>query len=273
MLPILIDLGTYDLPLIGETHLFLPTYGVLFATGVLAAWWWFMRRARGFGIPEERLFNLTFYSLLAGIVGAKLTLVLVDFKSYLEHPADLLGTIRSAGVVIGGVIAGATAFILYCRRNGLPLWRLADAIAAPLALGQAIGRIGCFSAGCCWGAPAAMENAFAVTFTSSDTQTGVPLHQALIPTQLMHMGHALFLAVALTWLWRREDQREGVVFWVYVVLYSVGRGLIEFWRDDSQRGLYFGDEISTSQILALLGLVVGVAMLVRARRSGTAGSA
>ena len=151
MYPILIDFGTYRLPFLGETHLFVPSYGLLFAVGTLLAWVWFMRRGRALGVPEEPLFNLTFYTLLGGILGAKLTLVLVDLRSYLEHPADLWGTLRSAGVLIGGVIAGAAVFVLYARRQGLPLFRLGDAIAAPLAMAQGVGRLGCFAAGCCWG--------------------------------------------------------------------------------------------------------------------------
>jgi prolipoprotein diacylglyceryltransferase len=74
--PTLIDLGRHDLPLFGETHLFLPTYGVLFALGVVLAWAWFMRRTRESGVSEEQRFNLAFYSVLAGIIGAKLLLIL-----------------------------------------------------------------------------------------------------------------------------------------------------------------------------------------------------
>jgi phosphatidylglycerol:prolipoprotein diacylglycerol transferase len=135
MWPVLIDLGTRELPLLGRTHLFLPTYGVLFALGTVLAWWWFVRRARSLGVPDEQVFNLSFYSLLAGIVGAKLTLILLDARAYWQHPADLLGVVRSAGVLLGGVLAGALVFVMYSRRHGLPLFRLADAVAAPLALG------------------------------------------------------------------------------------------------------------------------------------------
>ena len=150
MFPTLIDLGTHDLPLLGEQHLFLPTYGFLFALGVVVSWIWFMRRAKGMGLPEDRLFNLTFYSVLAGILGAKLLLIVVDWRTYVANPVEILGTLRSAGVLMGGVLAGALTFVYYCRRFDLPLWTLADAISAPLVLAQAMGRLGCFSAGCCW---------------------------------------------------------------------------------------------------------------------------
>jgi len=132
MHPILLDFGWHEIPLLGRTHLFLPSYGVLFAAGVLIAWWWFLRRARALGINEEKVFNLGFYGLLGGIVGAKATLIAVEWRTYAEHPWEILGSVRSAGVLMGGVLAGSAAFALYARRNQLPLFRLADAAAGDL---------------------------------------------------------------------------------------------------------------------------------------------
>ena len=263
MFPTLIDLGTYDLPLLGETHLFLPTYGALFAGSAIVAWWWFLKRARAMKVPDEAVFNLSFYALLAGIVGAKLTLVILDWRYYMANPGELLGTLRTAGVLMGGVTAGGIVFWLYGRRQGLPLRRLADALVAPVALAQAIGRLGCHSAGCCWGKAA--EGGFAVTFTHplAREQTGVPLGIPLVPVQLLQMAHDLLLALLLTWLWRRRLRPAGTVMWCYVLLYSVGRSVIEIWRGDLQRGLYFGETISTSQLIGLAGALLASTMLVR----------
>ena len=268
MFPTLIDFGTHELPGLGETHLFLPTYGALFATAALVCGWWFLRRGRELGQPEDQLFNLLFYGFLAGILGAKFTLVALDLRHYLEHPRLLLGTLRSAGVLIGGVIAGGMMFALYARRRGLPALRLLDAIAAPLALGQSIGRLGCFLAGCCWGVGTAGQSVFAVTFTNpvAREQTGVPLNVPLVATQLTQSVNDLLLALVLTWLWRRRLQPPGTVFWIYVLLYSISRGVIEFWRGDAQRGLFFGDSLSTSQLFALAGLLFAMIMIFRGRR-------
>jgi len=267
MFPTLIDFGVRDLPFLGETHLFVPTYGVLFATAAVAAWWWFLSRARSLELPEEQLFNLSFYTLLAGILGAKLTLVVVDWRDYLAHPAELWGTLRSAGVLMGGVIAGGAVFVSYGRRHGLPLGRLADAIAAPVALAQAVGRLGCFSAGCCWGVPADTQSRLAVTFTDpmAHQLTGVRLNVPLVPTQLIQMTHDLLLALMLTWMWRRRVEPPGTVIWTYVLVYSVGRGVIEFWRGDTARGLWLGETLSTSQLLGLAGAVLALVMLVHGR--------
>lgn len=265
MFPILIDFGTVTLPLVGELHLFLPTYGFLFATSVLLAWFWFQRRARSVGVPEEHSFNMSFYGVLAGVVGAKLLLVLVDWRVYLRHPAEILGTLRAGGVLLGGVVAGAATFTYYVRRHGLPFLKLVDAGAAPLALAQSIGRLGCFSAGCCWGAETSPGAALAVTFTDpvAHQQTGVPLGIPLVPVQLIQSLHDLALCLFLTLLWRRRPRPDGTVFWAYVLVYSIGRGTIELWRGDAGRGLYFGGLLSTSQLLGIAGVLLAVVMLVR----------
>jgi phosphatidylglycerol:prolipoprotein diacylglycerol transferase len=266
--PILIDLGTHDLPVLGETHLFLPTYGVLFAIAVLIAWWWYIRRARTLDLAEDLLFNQIFYALLAGIIGAKLALILVDWRSYLAHPGEILGTLRSAGVLMGGVIAGALVFTWYARRHDMPLHRLGDAIAAPLVLAQGIGRLGCLSAGCCWGRPLDADHPLAIVFTDprAREQTGVPLGSPLAPTQIIELSYDLLLALLLTRLWRARLAPDGTVFWIYVLAYSAGRLIIELWRGDVHRGLYFGGLLSTSQLIAMGGIALGSVMLLLGRR-------
>jgi len=255
----------FELPLLGEVRL--PVYGMLFATGVLVAWWWFTRRARTLELREELVFNLTFYTLLSGILGAKLLLIAVD--AYRGQPIDLLGVLRSAGVVIGGLIGGAAAFVVYGRRHGLPVLALADAIAAPVALSQAIGRLGCLFAGCCYGK---LTNAWwGIRFTNPEAVGWLPpvggVFPARIPTQLIHAGVDLVLALVLTVLWRRRrGMTPGTIFWWYMLLYAVGRGAVEFLRGDVERGLFLGGAVSTSQILSLL--VAALALLLLWRRPG-----
>jgi phosphatidylglycerol:prolipoprotein diacylglycerol transferase len=168
---------------------------------------------------------------------------------------------------MGGVAAGAVVFAAYGRQRRLPVLRLADAIAAPLALAQSVGRLGCFGAGCCYGVPARPGNRFAVVFTdpAAAERTGVPLNVPLVPTQLTQMASDLVLALVLTWLWRRRSEPPGTVFWWYMLLYGLSRGLVEFWRGDAGRGLYFGQSLSTSQILSAAAVVVALVMLLRGR--------
>jgi len=265
MHPILIDFGTFDLPLFGTTHLFLPSYGAIFALGALAAWTWFVARARRLNLPQEPVFNLAFYTLLAGLLGAKLTLFVVDLPYYLAHPAEILGMIRSAGVLMGGVFAGAVVFVAYARKHNLPVWELTDAIVAPLALAQGVGRLGCFAAGCCYGV--ASDAWCAVRFTSiaANEQTGIPLGVPLRPVQLIEFAFDLALAIVLTGLWRLRPKPPGTVLWIYFVVYGAGRATIELWRGDSVRGLWFGGAVSTSQMFSVAAVAVGAFFLIRDR--------
>ena len=96
-------------------------------------------------------------------------------------------------------------------------------------------------------------------------QTGVPLGVSLFPTQLTEMAVDLLLVVILTVMWRRAVRPPGSTFWTYVLLYSVARGVIEIWRGDSHRGVYFDGSISTSQSLAIATSLLAIAMLVRGR--------
>lgn len=269
MFPVLIDLGTWNLPFIGETPLFLPTYGVLFAISVVMGWSWFARRGRLLGVDPEVQFNLAFYTVLGGLLGAKSLLILLDWRFYLDNPRMILGTLRSAGVLIGGVLAGAVVFVYYCHRHKLPTWKLADALAAPLVLAQGIGRLGCWAAGCCWGRATDPGTFLATVFTDprAGAQTGVPLNTPMIATQLVQMASDLSIAFVVTLLWRRRPEPAGTVFWTYVLLYSVTRGLIEFWRGDATRGLWFGQNLSTSQLFAIAGFIAAVVILWVGRRA------
>ena len=265
MHPILIDFGTYNLPVFGTTHLFLPTYGVIFALGALAAWWWFVARANRLNLPQEPVFNLAFYTLVAGLVGAKLTLIIVDLPYYLANPAEILGTVRSAGVLMGGLFAGAITFVVYARKHELPIGELADAIAAPVALAQGIGRLGCFAAGCCYGVASNSWCAIPFTSVAAHEQTGVPLGMPLLPVQLIEFAFDLVLALVLTLAWRRPLRPAGSALWLYFVLYGAGRATIEVWRGDSVRGVWFGGAVSTSQLFSVAAVAVGLFFLIRDR--------
>lgn len=251
----------FELPIVGEVRL--PVYGMLFATGVLVAWWWFARRARALEVREDLVFNLTFYTLLAGLVGAKLLLIGVDL--YRGQPIDLLGVLRSAGVVIGGLIGGAAAFVAYGRRHDLPVLSLADAIAAPVALSQAIGRLGCLFAGCCYGK--LTDAWWGIRFPNPEAVGWLPpvggVYPARIPTQLIHAGFDLGLALVLTLMWRRRPAVPGTIFWCYMLLYAIGRAAIEFLRGDTERGLFLGGAVSTSQVLSLAAAALAVFLLWR----------
>jgi phosphatidylglycerol:prolipoprotein diacylglycerol transferase len=204
MHPILVDFGTHDIPWLGTTHLFLPAYGLIFAAGTLAAWWWFVARARAvIELPPEPVFNLAFYTLLAGLFGAKLTLILVDLPLLPRAPGGNSGNDPQRRRSDGRHPGGRAGVHLLRAGAGLPLLTLGDAIVAPVALAQGIGRLGCLAAGCCYGV--ATQGWCAITFTpcgrprSNRRPLGVPL----FPVQLVEFAFDVVLALVLTLAWRR----------------------------------------------------------------------
>jgi phosphatidylglycerol:prolipoprotein diacylglycerol transferase len=260
MYPVLFDLG------LGRFgHFTIGTYGLFYALGFLLALRLAVVYARREGIETARIVDLGIVTLLAGFVGAKLLLYVLDARYYLAHPMEMIRSLRSAGVFYGGFILAALAALLYIRRHRLPLGRVADLAAPPLALGQAIGRLGCFFAGCCYGR--ACDLPWAVTFTEPRAYelTGVPLGMPLHPTQLYH-ALADFAVLALAARALRRRRFPGQVFWIYVLAYSTLRFVVEVFRGDAARGVFLDGRLSTSQIIALPAILAAVVMLRRLGR-------
>jgi phosphatidylglycerol:prolipoprotein diacylglycerol transferase len=247
----------------------LHTYGVLLAAAFLLALWVALRGAKREGLPRDPVLDMWIVSLIAGIVGAKLLLYLLDLDYYLENPRALLSGLRSAGVFYGGLVAAVGACLFMVWRRGLPGWKLADVAAPAIALGQSIGRLGCFAAGCCYGKVTSLP--WAVTFTDPKANeiTGVPLAIPLHPSQLyMSVGNfLLFLVLVLV---SRRKTRDGQVFLWYLLLYGILRGLLEFTRGDP-RGQIGG--ISTSQIIAAGAVAAALALFALRRGSGRTSAA
>jgi phosphatidylglycerol:prolipoprotein diacylglycerol transferase len=253
MFPKLISIGSF----------FVPTYGTLVAIGFLAALWVVTRLAKRAKLPSERVTNLAIYCALAGLAGAKLFMILFDFKSYWNDPGALfsLSTLQAAGVYQGGFVVAFVVALLYMRRQNLPVLATCDVFAPGIALGQAIGRLGCFSAGCCWGI--ATHLPWAVTFHNPQAAelTGVPLGIPLHPTQLYESAAD---ALIFLFLYFRigKTHTPGTIFGWYLALYSAARFIIEFFRFHEQ-GLHAG--LSYTQWISLATLVAGLGLIIARR--------
>jgi phosphatidylglycerol:prolipoprotein diacylglycerol transferase len=240
------------------------TYGVLLALAFLLALVVAARLAERDGLPRERIYDLGLWLLLAAIIGSKLLLLVVE-PEYRADPARLLSLdfLRSGGVFYGGFLGAVLTAYVLVRRYQLPWWQTADACAPGIALGQAIGRQGCFAAGCCWGKPT--DAPWGVRFSELGHQvTGVPIDAHLHPTQLYESFAAFFFFGLLVWLHRRKTF-NGQVILAYGVLYGATRFLIEFFRDDP-RGDVLGitslTHLSTSQLISLLVALGSLVILV-----------
>ena len=239
-------------------HFSLPTYGLLVASGVLIGLLLSVRNSRRLGINAEDTWNLGIVVVLAGILGAKVLLIVNDWSFYTRNPGEILSvnTLRSGGVFSGGLIAALIAAAWYMARHKMPPLRTCDAFAPGLALGHALGRLGCFAAGCCYGKET--HAAWGVVFKNplAAEWVGTPLGVPLEPTQLMEAVFELLNFFFLSWLITRKHA-DGQVFGSYLILYGIARFFIEFLRGDPGRGTVFGGIMSGTQLIAILLVVVG----------------
>jgi phosphatidylglycerol:prolipoprotein diacylglycerol transferase len=196
LLPKIVEFGEF----------FLPTYGLLVALGFLAGLWVASRLARLSGLDPDKIVNLCVYSALAGLAGAKLLMFVVDFDHYRKNPGDIFSwsTLQSGGIFYGGFVLALVTGVVTIRRSRLPVLPALDAIVPGVALGQAIGRVGCLAAGCCWGLEC--DRRWAVTFTNPDAHNlfGVPLGVPLHPTQLYETISGLAIFGCLWWLFHKN---------------------------------------------------------------------
>jgi phosphatidylglycerol---prolipoprotein diacylglyceryl transferase len=244
----------------------LHTYGLLLAIAFIAGLWVASREAKRQGLDAGRVTDMAIWVLIAGLIGAKVLLVLVDFHYYQRSPRELWSIFQSGGVFYGGLIGGALVAWWYARRHGLRGWSTADALAPGVVLGQAIGRLGCFAAGCCWGKRTSLP--WAVTFTDvyASRAVGTPMDTPLHPSQLYESAAAFLIFAFLLWLLPRK-RFHGQVTLAYVALYSAVRFGLEFLRGDPERGSWFSGALSTSQVIAIVLLLGTAVLLPRLRRT------
>lgn len=244
----------------------LHMYGVLLVSALLAALWLAGRLARKEGLDPQKVQDLGIASIIAGLVGAKVLLVVVDFDQYRASPRALLDVLQSGGVFYGGLLGALPVAWWFIRRHGLPVFNTLDILAPAVALGQSVGRLGCFAAGCCYGAPSTLP--WSVIFHSEDAHAlvGVPLGVPLHPSQLYEsLGTLLLMFFLLALLKRRTF--HGQVTAAYLLIYAVLRFTLEFFRGDVARGTVFGGALSTSQFIAIIVVFLTLAALpVLARR-------
>lgn len=262
MHPRLFDLGPFTI----------YTYGVLLAAAFLLGLKLATTRARRRGLDPARILDLGIYIIVAAIAGGKLLLLVTDFRSFRANPADFLSLARSGGVFYGGLILAVLVAFWYMRRHRLPLWPTFDVFAPGIALGHAIGRAGCFMAGCCWGHATTLP--WGVTFTDPFTGSyvGTPLGVPLHPTQIYEMLAETAILLFLLWLERGHGRNfPGRTFWTYILLYGLSRYGIEFFRGDPRGAVWI---FSTSQFISVVLVPVSVMMLawLSSREPGTTGA-
>jgi phosphatidylglycerol:prolipoprotein diacylglycerol transferase len=276
----------------GPISLPLHSYGLLIATAFVVGIWLAQREGRRQGQDPERIADLSFWILVAALVGSRVYFILVNWADYFGPGAyvvtrfgripRLLALWEGGLVFYGGFIAAALTAWLYLRRHGMPFLPYADTLIPSVALGHFLGRLGCFAAGCCWGRPCdaglpwgARFPPESLAYQSFEMREGgarflahdhltVPLH----PTQLYEAGGELLL-FALLVLWVRPQKRfhgQALAFWL--MAYAVLRTTVETFRGDVERGVVAG--LGVGQWTSLGIFAVGAAVWVLARKSARA---
>ena len=270
MHPILIDKP------FGIDFITIHTFGLVVVIAFLTGSWLAGRLAAQSGLDKEQIANLALYLLLVGIVGARLAYVAVNFDQFRHAPWTRIFQIWEGGIVwYGGMLAATLFAFLWLRRAKIPLWPAVDALIVGTFFGLGFARWGCFFAGCCYGAECSAP--WGVSFSDPRSVVGQEYEQlgrslptpSLHPTQIYSSIAAFAIAAILVRMHARK-RFEGQVFATGLVIYPVGRFIIEIFRADRTRGSILG-LLSASQELSVLVLVIGVTVyLLRARAARAA---
>lgn len=242
MHPVLLKIGSFEL----------ASYGLMTALGYAAAALYLLPRLKKINLDKDTFWNLIFIAFMGALIGAKLLFIIVSWPQLGATLADKIANIvrdfRYGFVFFGGMIVSVLSLIFYMKKKGLPVLKTSDFLITGLPLGHALGRVGCFLAGCCYGRPTDMP--WGVTFTDphalvAPELVGVPLH----PTQLYEAAGNLILFFILHKLYNKPH-KNGMILLAYVSCYALMRFIIEFFRGDFRGEYILG--LSPSQLISLL---------------------
>ncbi len=234
-------------------------YGVMVALGFMAGLWTASRRGLRAGIAAERIIDLGPWLIIGAIVGARTLYVISYWQESFQGKAlvEIFMVWKGGLVYYGGLIGASLACVLYVRRKKLPLWKVADIVAPSIALGSALGRVGCLLNGCCYGRACSLP--WAIRFPADN-----PLHPPTYPVHPTEVYDSLLnlaLYAALAWLFRRK-KFDGQIFGVYLVSYALLRSFVEMFRGDYPPDQhYFGGWATPAQLVSIATLAAGLVLL------------
>ena len=240
-------------------------YGVFVSLGFLISYLYLQARAKKSNVSVECVSDLAFASMIGGVVGARLFYVILNFSDYSSNPIEIIRIDHGGLVFYGGFIGAVLTVSWYIKKNKLKIWEVADLFALALPLGQAIGRIGCFINGCCFGKPS--ESWISYQYPHDSSVWAHQVHSKLIPYQatecLPVIPAQIFQSSINILIWiilvlvAKKANRAGLLFALYLILYSLGRFLNEFNRGDYTQH-YIG--LTISQVICLAIAPIGILM-------------
>ncbi len=229
------------------------SYGFLISLGILAGVTYMtIEGKRAVGLSFDQANALFLCIFFAAFVGGKLFLFFEDPSGFAARPADLFT--GSGFVFYGSFLLSVPTMLWFFRRHNLPTYKMLDVMAITTCLVHMFGRIGCFLAGCCYGKPT--DAKWGLTFTDASCHAS-PLNTPLIPTQLLEAFYILLVMIFLLFLKGRR-KFNGQLFLTYLILYAIGRFVMEYFRGDVVRGFLINDVVSHSQFIALCVFIVAI---------------
>jgi len=243
-------------------------YGILMATAIVVGLWVGHRRAKREGLPADEIISCAQWAILAGLVGARLYEVAFNWDYYGQYPAKIIAVWEGGLAIHGGLILGPLVGAWLAHRWKLPVLRGLDVAAAPLALGQAIGRWGNFFNEEAFGAPTDLP--WKLYISPPRRPLGFTQDEYFHPTFLYEsLWDLLVFGLLAAWLGPRLRNRPGALFFCYLGLYSVGRFAIEGLRLDS----FWLGAYRVPQLASLVGVLVAVAGVAWAKRRASSPAA
>lgn len=232
-------------------------YGVMIAVGILAASWLATKLCKEYKLDYENIDSFIIFVIVIGYAFSKLTYCLTVFDQFLSDPLSVLGS--GGWVVYGGILGGLLAALIWCKWKKWKFMVYFQVLMPCVSLAQGFGRIGCFFAGCCGGA--VTDAWYGIQFPATSLAWNTT--QKIIPTQLLSSAGDFLIFAFLMYNLKKGKHPEDTGAW-YLILYSVGRFLIEFLRGDLIRGGI--GPFSTSQFISLFVVVLGAYMIWNRQR-------
>ncbi|MBI4319505.1 MAG: prolipoprotein diacylglyceryl transferase [Chloroflexi bacterium] len=247
--PVIVSIGHYSI----------RYYSVMIAVAIVVATWVGLRESRRRGIADDDVYSFLTWAIIAGIVGARLFHVVDKLDYYLQNPLAIVAFQEGGLAIFGAIVGGALAGVGFCKYRKIAVGALADAAAPALIIGQAIGRVGCMINGDVFGTPTDLPWGVAYTHPNSlAPQLGVPGHPAAAYELLWDL-----VVFGVLWTTRKRAVPSGTLFFAYLGLYSIGRFVITFFREDQiiMAGL------TQAQLISLASVFVAIWMAIYLVRS------
>ena len=263
MHPVLFEFNTPDfLKSIFPNTITIYTYGFLIAVGVFLAYYYTAYHAKKqFNLSYDQTQVMIILIIVAAVIGGKFFIIFEDPSRYLSHPGDLFKNFGSGFVFYGSLIFAIPTIYLFIRYHKLPLLPMLDIIAGTTCIVHGMGRLGCFFAGCCYGIPTD-------SFVGMNFKAGNGIDADVHPTQLYS---SILIWSIFIYLMRVKKSQEfqGQLFLTYLILYSIGRSVIEIFRGDESRGYVIENVISNSQFISLIVFSIAIYFYIKLKNNST----